>query len=78
MNILFVNLTSTQAYLIIAILLLIVIFAAIIAAKREKGLTQIMWLFGIVFVPPVFAIIYLLKAFAFGANVTDKPRFKSV
>jgi hypothetical protein len=76
MQMLFINLTSTQVYFLVAISFILVLYAAILALKREKGLTQILWLLGIIFLPPFFAIFYLLKTHLFKDSFGEKGKKK--
>ena len=65
MQLLLINLSSFQITLI-ALSFVIIIYVAIYKAlKIERGLAQILWLFAIIFVPPIMAIIYLLKTTIF-------------
>jgi hypothetical protein len=68
---LFINITGTHILLLFVISCLLVLWAAIIALKREKGLTQILWLFRIISSPPFLAICYLLKAYVFDRRVQN-------
>lgn len=65
----FINLRGTEAAILIALILATVAFAAYKALKLERGITLIFWIIGIFGAPPLFAIIYLIKTYAFGTNL---------
>lgn len=65
----FINLGGTEAAILIALILATVAFAAYKALKLERGIALILWLTGIIGAPPLFAIIYLIKTYAFSANL---------
>lgn len=62
----FINLGATEIWLLALLMLSMVVFATYKVLKNERGISMIFWLVGIFGVPPIFAIIYLLKTYAFG------------
>jgi hypothetical protein len=75
---LFINITGAQILLLFVFSCLLVLWAAIMALKREKGLTQILWLFGIISSPPFLAICYLLKTYVFDRSVQNGTNNKAI
>lgn len=65
----FINLGATEIWLLALLMLSMVVFATYKVLKNERGISMIFWLVGIFGVPPIFAIIYLLKTYAFGHSL---------
>lgn len=65
----FVNLGATEVLLLAIFMLSMVVFATYKVLKNERGVSMIFWLIGIFGVPPIFAMVYLLKTYAFGSSL---------
>lgn len=65
----FINLGATEVWLLILLIFSTVVFAAYKVLKNERGISMIFWLVGIFGVPPIFAMAYLLKTYAFGSSL---------
>lgn len=65
----FINLGATEIWLLILFIFSTVVFAAYKVLRNERGISMIFWLVGIFGVPPIFAMIYLLKTYAFGSSL---------
>ncbi|GEM_PF-2213101 len=70
----FINLTQTQVAVAFILIFSLVVFAGYKVLKRERGLTQVFWLLGIFSLPPIFAIIYLVKTYLFDGSFKSSPR----
>lgn len=61
MQLLLINLSELEITLIVILAIIVMYFALYKVLKIERGATQILWLFAIILVPPIMAIVYLLK-----------------
>jgi hypothetical protein len=62
-----INLSSSEVIAIFLASLAAIAVSTFKVLRNEKGNAQILWLFGIYFMPPFLAIIYLVKNYFFQA-----------
>ncbi len=61
----FINLSGSEILLLLLPVIILIIVPAYLSPRRERGLTQVLWLVGIFFIPPFIGCCYLLKIFFF-------------
>lgn len=60
---LFINIGSVEATILIAIPVLLILYALVLIIKSETGIPRILWILFVVFVPLIAALIYLVAHF---------------
>ena len=70
----FINLGETEVLVLALLIFSSVVFAGYKALKLERGISMILWLIGIFGVPPIIAIIYLVRVYTSGSSVAHNAR----
>lgn len=68
----FINLGATEVAILFFLVFATVVFAGFKAMRLERGLMQILWILGIFLVPPVVAILYILKIYLFSPSLESR------
>lgn len=69
----FINFGGEEVAILAFLVLSTVVFAGYKALKQESGVTLLFWMIGIIGLPPIMAIIYLLKTYAVGSSLERQP-----
>lgn len=60
---LFINIGSVEATILIAIPVLLILYSLYLIIKNETGIPRILWILFVVFVPLIATLIYLATYF---------------